>query len=373
MRLHACARPDAYPNGSPKAATAILGLHFLALKQTTSLILAILSVTVLCDSRLAAQEQFQVVSLNLLSSTRVGTTQVDYTYRVYIRNDGSASRGVTATITSSSADSIVVGHGNLAFGDIPAGEVVSSSNTFTLRRKRSVPFDPAALSFAFQTGSPNMAPVADAGPNQIARPGQTVQLDGSWSHDPDGTIAAYSWRYLGSTPPGLPASLSDPNAIRPTVFIADAGTYVFELVVTDDAGATSPPSQVRIRTGPVASAGPAQTVKVGQTVQLDGSKSFDPEGLPLTFHWTLSPPPGSQAHLSDSTAAKPTVVVDMVGAYRVQLTVSDGAVSSEPDHVDITATTGSYRAAAWYLGLSLQPVKPISTRLRRRLRARLSL
>jgi hypothetical protein len=345
MRPHACARPDCYPpdrypNGSPKGATAILGSHFLVLKQTTLLILAILFVTVLCNPRLAAQEQFQVVSLHLLSSTRVETTQFDYTYRVDIRNEGAAARGVTATVTSSSPDSVVVAHGNLAFGDILAGEVISSSNTFTLRRKRSVPFDPAALSFVFQVGAPNMAPVADAGSNQIARPGQTVQLDGSRSHDPDGTIAAYSWSYVGSIPAGLAASLSDPSAVKPTVFIAEAGTYVFQLVVTDDAGATSPPAQLRIRSGPVASAGPAQTVKVGQTVQLNGSKSFDPEGLPLTFHWTLLPPPGSRARLSNSTAAKPTVVVDIAGTYRVQLTVTDGAVSSEPDQIAIRATTG---------------------------------
>src|SRR4029077_19516211 len=103
----------------------MLGLRFFALKRTTLLILAILFVTVLCNPRLAAQEQMQVVSLHLVSSARVGTTQFDYTYRVDIRNEGAAARGVTATVTSSSPDSVVVGHGNLAFGDIPAGEVIS--------------------------------------------------------------------------------------------------------------------------------------------------------------------------------------------------------------------------------------------------------
>jgi hypothetical protein len=267
----------------------------------------------------------------------VAKTQFDYAYRVDIRNTGSAASGVTATVTSSSPDTIVVGRSDLAFGGIPAGEVVSSSNTFTLRQKRLGSFDPAALSFVFQTGAPHMAPDADAGPDQIARPGQTVRLDGSRSHDRDGTIVAYSWAYVRSIPAGLSASLSDPSAVRPTVFIANAGTYIFQLVVTDDAGATSTPAQVRIMTGPVASAGVAQTVKVGATVQLDGSRSFDPEGLPLTFHWTLSPPPGSQARLSDPTAATPTVVADVTGPYRVQLTVTNGSVSSEPRVVEINA------------------------------------
>jgi PKD domain len=174
-----------------------------------------------------------------------------------------------------------------------------------------------------------MVPVADARSNQIARPGQTVQLHGSRSHDRDGTIAAYSWSYVGSIPAGLAASLSDPSAVKPTVFIDDAGTYIFQLVVADNAGTTSTPAQVRIRTGPVASAGPAQTVKVGQTVQLDGSKSFDPEGLPLKFHWTVLRPRGSQARLSDSLSAKPTVVFDVAGPYYIQLTVTDGAVRGD--------------------------------------------
>jgi len=319
----------------------MFGTRFLTLKRTTLSILAILSLTGLCNSRLAAQQQFQVVSLNLISSTPVATTQADYTYRVDILNAGPAASGVTATVTISSPHTIVIGPSELAFGDIPAGEVVSSSNTVTFRQKRLAPVDLAALSFAFQTGAPNMAPVADAGHNQIARPGHTVRLDGSRSHDRDGRIAAYSWTSVGSIPAGLSASLSDPSAVRPSVLISNAGTYIFQLVVTDDAGATSAPAQVRVRTGPVANAGPAQTVKMGQTVQLDGSASLDPEGLPLTFRWTLSPPPGSRARLSDSTAAKPTVVADVVGTYRAQLVTSNGAVSSEADQAEITATTGT--------------------------------
>jgi hypothetical protein len=115
------------------------------------------------------------------------------------------------------------------------------------------------------------------------------------------------------------------------------------------------PAQVRIRTGPVANAGPAQTVKVGETVQLDGSQSFDPEGRPLTFHWTLSPPPGSQARLSDSTAVKPTVVADVMGPYKAELTVTDSAVSSEPEQTQIAATTVALSCGSLVSGYITQP------------------
>ena len=39
----------------------------------------------------------------------------------------------------------------------------------------------------------NLAPVADAGQDRTVRPGASVTLDGSGSHDPDGTIASFEW------------------------------------------------------------------------------------------------------------------------------------------------------------------------------------
>ena len=53
---------------------------------------------------------------------------------------------------------------------------------------------------------------------------------------------------------------------------------------------------------PSANAGPDQTVLIGDTVTLDGSRSHDDDGNPLTFVWSLvSVPTGSTAALSDST------------------------------------------------------------------------
>lgn len=45
-------------------------------------------------------------------------------------------------------------------------------------------------------GTPNEAPFAEAGINQMAFEGKPVYLDGSGSFDPDGTIVYYAW-YLG--------------------------------------------------------------------------------------------------------------------------------------------------------------------------------
>jgi PKD domain len=91
---------------------------------------------------------------------------------------------------------------------------------------------------------------------------------------------------------------------------------------------------IEVNQAPVASAGLDQTVFVGKTVQLDGSKFSDADGDPLTFHWAFrSIPAGSTATLSDSSAVQPTFVVDRPGTYELQLIVNDGVVESAPDTV----------------------------------------
>jgi len=73
-------------------------------------------------------------------------------------------------------------------------------------------------------------PEADAGPNQIYVPGDTVTLDGSESYG--SSPLSYAWSF-DSTPAGSAAVLSDSTDSQPT-FIADIeGTYVLNLIVND--------------------------------------------------------------------------------------------------------------------------------------------
>jgi len=182
-------------------------------------------------------------------------------------------------------------------------------------------------------------PVADAGPDQTVLVGDTVQLDGSGSNDPDPLdTLTFAWSFV-SVPAGSTATLSDATAVNPTFVVDVSGNYVVQLIVNDGT-VDSLPDSVSISTDnspPVADAGPDQTPFVTQTVTLDGSGSTDVDGDPLTYSWSItSQPSGSTATLSSSTVVNPTFVVDVSGTYVVQLIVNDGTVDSAPNSVSIS-------------------------------------
>ncbi|GAB4022707.1 hypothetical protein GCM10028773_36780 [Spirosoma koreense] len=87
-----------------------------------------------------------------------------------------------------------------------------------------------------------------------------------------------------------------------------------------------------------ASAGPDQSVQVGQTVSLDGSASKDSQNKPLSYQWNLVRKPAkSTATLTEPTSFKPTFKPDEVGEYELELTVSSVSGKST-DKVLITAS-----------------------------------
>jgi RHS repeat-associated protein len=186
----------------------------------------------------------------------------------------------------------------------------------------------------------NSKPVADAGPDQTVYVGNTVYLDGSKSTDVDGDLLTFHWSFI-SRPAGSTASLSNPSDVKPFFVLDVHGTYVVQLIV-NDGQVDSIPDAVTISTmnsKPVANAGPDQTVYVGDMVQIDGSKSSDVDGDPLSFWWSfISTPLGSIATLSDPAAISPTFKVDLPGIYVVQLIVNDGTVDSAPRTMTVTTT-----------------------------------
>lgn len=185
----------------------------------------------------------------------------------------------------------------------------------------------------------NEAPIAHAGIDQTIPVGGTASLDGSSSSDPNGDLLSYQWQVV-CRPIGSIASLSDSNHPNPTFSPDRPGDYTVQLVVIDSKGLASQPDTVRISTfnsAPVADAGPDQSFGAsGATIYL-GGKSYDPDGDPISFSWSIkTKPPGSMAALSDPTSPTPYFVVDILGDYTIELTVTDPWDASKKDSVKVS-------------------------------------
>lgn len=61
-----------------------------------------------------------------------------------------------------------------------------------------------------------------------------VQLDGSKSYDPDGYIVNWTWKQIA----GPSTNIVNPKAVITTTTLSKKGNYSFELIVTDNEGAT---------------------------------------------------------------------------------------------------------------------------------------
>ncbi|MEK7564058.1 MAG: PKD domain-containing protein [Patescibacteria group bacterium] len=98
--------------------------------------------------------------------------------------------------------------------------------------------DNVTLKCAGTTPTPNptsnVAPVANAGVDQtLTLPTTTATLNGTGSTDSDGTITSYVWSFVSG-----PSTINPDDVVSPNISSLVAGTYVFQLVVTDDDGAT---------------------------------------------------------------------------------------------------------------------------------------
>jgi len=192
----------------------------------------------------------------------------------------------------------------------------------------------------------NQSPVAVAGADQQIMIGSPVDLDGSSSSDPDGDSLAYQWSVI-IRPAGSVASLSSATT-QTTSFTPDSvGLYRIMLVVSDGALSSIPDTvsitaiadTLYVNQRPVAIASATQMVAAGDSTQLDGTGSYDPDGDSLSWRWRIvSAPVSGAGALSDSTAVSPWLYTDSAGDYGLELVVSDGLLQSLPGSLSVTAS-----------------------------------
>ena len=127
------------------------------------------------------------------------------------------------------------------------------------------------------------------------------------------------------------------NRLRPTDFLASKHPIPVQIprvryeVLTRTVRVNSRP--------PVANAGPDQNLTGAQTVTLNGSGSFSPDGLPITFLWSQIS--GPAIALSAPTAAVTTFSAAAGQSYLFQLTVTDSLGLKGSASVRVITTSGS--------------------------------
>ncbi len=233
------------------------------------------------------------------------------TVGVAVQFNGSASTDPNGTITAY----------NWNFGDGTSGTGVNPTHTYSAAGSYTVSLtvtDNAGLSNSASTsatiGVGNQAPVANANGPYTGAVGTPVQLNGSASVDPDGSIISYSWNFGDG---------SSGSGVSPSHVYLSQGTFNVTLTVMDNTGATDSASTTAT-IGPVPNQPPTAnpngpyTGSVGVPVQFDGSGSTDPEGASLSYAWNFGD--GGTA-----TGATPTHTYNTDGLYTVSLTVTDPA------------------------------------------------
>ncbi|PWT74542.1 MAG: hypothetical protein C5B59_11015 [Bacteroidetes bacterium] len=256
--------------------------------------------------------------------------------------DGSASTDPDGTIVSyiwtqvSGPASAAITNGNTVTAT--AGSLVAGLYVFQLTVTDNNGATSTALVKITVAPAPNQPPVANAGASQsIQLPVNDVNLNGSASSDPDGTITSYSWAQISGP---STAAITNGSTATPNMGGLIAGQYVFELTVTDNNGASAK-AQVKITViaainqSPIANAGSDQSITLPtNSVALNGSGSYDPDGTIVSYSWVKTA--GSAVTITNANTVNPTISSMVAGQYTFQLTVTDNNGATAKDVVTIT-------------------------------------
>jgi len=187
--------------------------------------------------------------------------------------------------------------------------------------------------------SSNTPPVADAGADIHAYAGDDVILDASGSYDADLDGLTFTWSQVS----GASVQIHNATSMKAYFTPTTSGAYTFKVSVSDGQISSTDTVVVTVDNAnqvPVANAGAAVVAVVGQTVTLDGSASYDPDGDPVSYVWSQASGPVTVS-LSSANTARPSFVASQAGVYVFELRVYDGQDTSSASPVTVTVQSGS--------------------------------
>jgi hypothetical protein len=218
----------------------------------------------------------------------------------------------------------------------------------------------------------NQSPVLVFSPSQhqSVSVGTVATIDASGTYDPEGDRISFSWSSADN--PRVPFTQVSPSVIRFTV--QEARKYTFKVTARDHRGAsmvryasvwgtataattttttttTAPPPAPNSSPVLVFSPDQHQTVGVGTVATIDASRTYDPDGDPISIAWSQAAGPTTAfTRVSDSVirfevkeAEKyvfKVTATDPSGADMVRYASVTGSASSTTFSVDLKATPG---------------------------------
>ena len=180
--------------------------------------------------------------------------------------------------------------------------------------------------------------VAEASPDPSV-PGQTITLDGSKSHNSDGSTSGltYSWKGAGASSSSKTTTFKIPDTTTAT-------SFKFDLTVKDSLGSTATDSvTVKVNSlviTAVAEASPNPAV-AGQTITLDASKSHDSNGYALTYSWKG---PGFSSSSKTTTFTIPPTTT--ATSFKFDLTVKGDQGATASDSVTVKILPVNHKPTA---------------------------
>jgi len=186
------------------------------------------------------------------------------------------------------------------------------------------------------TAETNAYPVASF---TVTCAGLTCAVDGSASHDTDGTIIDYLWYFGDGT---------DPVAgVAAEHVFAQARTYNVSLVVTDNIGSTGY-SATDVTVAAIAPTAAFSVLCSGLRCDVDGGGSIASSGTIQTYNWQFGDGTGA------SGASRATHLYGASGAYTITLAVSDsrGTSASVSKLVSVTNLAPAAAFSGMCLGLT---------------------
>jgi uncharacterized repeat protein (TIGR01451 family) len=193
----------------------------------------------------------------------------------------------------------------------------------------------------------NVDPVAHAGGPYSGNEGSAIKLHGSATDAGTNDTFLWKWEYTAGEGfiNGATCSFDNATLQEPNITCNDNGTVKLTLVVKDDNGGESDPSEATLNVlnvDPVADAGGGTngySGSEGSPVHLYGSATDAGSNDTFTWSWQyvgLNIDPGATCSFNDPLAKQPTVTCTDNGTVKLTLTVHDDDGGSDTDDATLT-------------------------------------